>query len=179
MLGEPEVILTILKGVSSGRALPTQSASLISLQHFPLTFRFSHSLLPCVRAVVSTFFDIQFPTLAPNIFFCFSDHQGTLCSSYFFPSSIWHKEESNSFLEYVQSNWLFYAGYCLEVPDLSYTFKNFFITYFLWPFYLLHSPPAPHFEALQILPLQFFYFLFIFCSGFWATQFNAPNITPN
>ena len=32
--------------------------------------------------------------------------------------------------------------------------KNLFISYFLWPFYLLHSSPAPHFEALQIF-LQF------------------------
>ena len=29
------------------------------------------------------------------------------------------------------------------------------VTLSLWPFYLLHSPPAPHFEALQILPFQF------------------------
>ena len=32
--------------------------------------------------------------------------------------------------------------------------KNLFISYFLWPFYLLHSPPAPHFEALQVLAFR-------------------------
>ena len=29
----------------------------------------------------------------------------------------WHHEEDNFFLEYVQSNQLFYAGYCLEMPS--------------------------------------------------------------
>ena len=33
-------------------------------------------------------------------------------------------------------------------PLLSYTF-NLFIGYFPWPFYLFHSPPAPHFKALK------------------------------
>ena len=33
-------------------------------------------------------------------------------------------------------------------------FKNF-ISYFFWPFDLLYSPPAPHFEVLQILLPQF------------------------
>ena len=32
---------------------------------------------------------------------------------------------------------------------------KFFISYFFWPFHLHHSPPGPHFEACEILPLQF------------------------
>ena len=41
-------------------------------------------------------------------------------------------------------------------PLLSYMFKNYFNGYFLCPFYLLHSPPAPNFEALQILPFRIY-----------------------
>ena len=39
---------------------------------------------------------------------------------------------------------------------LSYTSKNLFISYFLCPFYLLHSPLASHQKALQIQTLQNF-----------------------
>ena len=44
-------------------------------------------------------------------------------------------------------------------------FKNFFISYFLWPFYILHSPPASHFEAFQlqiIIMLHYIYLVMIF-----------------
>ena len=41
-----------------------------------------------------------------------------------------------------------------KCPLLSYKVKNLFISYFLWPFYLFHFPPAPHFKTLQILPLS-------------------------
>ena len=63
----------------------------------------------------------------------------------------WHHEEGNFFLEYLQSNWPFYTGYWYFS---SYTFKNIFFSFFLWPFYLFHFPPTPHFKVLQILPLQ-------------------------
>ena len=45
----------------------------------------------------------------------------------------------------------FLRGIIFKCPLLSYNVKNLFISYFLSPFYLLHSPPAPHSEALQIL----------------------------
>ena len=57
-------------------------------------------------------FRYQIPTLAHNIFFCFSNHQGAVF--FFFlllsiASSIlqWHHEVGNFFSEYDQSNWLF------------------------------------------------------------------------
>jgi hypothetical protein len=34
-------------------------------------------------------------------------------------------------------------------------FKNLFISYFLWPFYLLHSPSVPDLKALQIFRSNF------------------------
>ena len=42
-----------------------------------------------------------------------------------------------------------------KCPLLSYTLKNFFISYYVLRFCVLHSPPAPHFEAFQVLPFQF------------------------
>ena len=60
------------------------------------------------------------PPLAPSIFFCFSNHQGSVL--FFFlilslPLSVfqWHHEKGNFFSEYDQSNWLFYVGYYLEM----------------------------------------------------------------
>ena len=58
-------------------------------------------------------------------------------------------------------------------PLLSYTFKKVFISYFRLP-YLFHSTVASHFEAHQILQLQFSK-----CPGPWAIQYNTLNITPN
>jgi hypothetical protein len=58
-------------------------------------------------------------------------------------------------------------------PLLSYTFKNFF-SYFLWPFYLLHSPLAQHFEVSKYLGP---YFLLV--SRSLNHIKNAPYITPN
>ena len=78
----------------------------------------------------------------------------------------WHHEEGSFFLKYDQSDWL--------CPLISYTFKNRIISYLFWPFYLLHSLPPLHFEALEILTLQF-----SVCPGIWAIQCKAPNITPN
>ena len=43
----------------------------------------------------------------------------------------------------------------LLCPFHSYMFKNFFISYFLWPFYFLISLPASHFKTRQVILLQF------------------------
>ena len=51
---------------------------------------------------------------------------------------------------------------------------NLFISYFLWPFYLFHSPSASDIEALQNTSTPIF-----LVSSLWAIQCNAPNITPN
>ena len=83
-----------------------------------------------------------------------------------------YNEKDNFFLEYVQSNWLLYSGYCSEASSSLLVSNNFYISYFLWSFYLLHSPPAPQFIALQILPPQLSK-----CPGLWAIWSNAPNIT--
>ena len=45
----------------------------------------------------------------------------------------------------------FLRGILFMCPFISYMFKNLFISYFLWPFFLLHSPSAPHFKVLQFL----------------------------
>ena len=68
------------------------------------------------QIVVSIFFDPQLLPLAPNTFFCFSNHQ---VDAFFFfllfsiSLSIlqWYRQEGKLFLEYVQSNWLSYAGF--------------------------------------------------------------------
>ena len=72
--------------------------------------------------VVSIFFDLQLPPLAPNIFSCLSNHLGAVF--FFFlllslPSSVlqWHHEGGNFFSEYERSNWFFYVGYYLEVSS--------------------------------------------------------------
>ena len=67
--------------------------------------------------------------LAPNIFFCFSNHQGPEFLFFLllsFQSSVlqWHHEGRNFFSEYDQCNSLFYVGYHLECPLLSYMVKN-------------------------------------------------------
>ena len=42
----------------------------------------------------------------------------------------------------------------LSLP-ISYTFNNLFTNYFLWPFYLFHSHPAPHFKAPKYFRFNF------------------------
>jgi hypothetical protein len=102
----------------------------------------------------------QFPPLDPNMFFCFSNHQGPLLFFYLLillqSSALQcHHKEGNLFLEYDQSNWLFGVGHYLCVLFSPIHSRIFFISYFLWPFYLLHSPLTPHFKVLQIFPFQF------------------------
>ena len=36
------------------------------------------SLCSCDKLSFPPFFDLQLPLLAPNVFFCFSDHQGSV-----------------------------------------------------------------------------------------------------
>ena len=111
--------------------------------------------LPCVDVINFFVFFDHLPSLAPNMFFYFSKELRS--SFYSFTTVIcpqWHREDGNLFLGYVQPNWFFYAGFVYKCPLLSYTFKNLFISYFLSPCCLLHSPPASHFEALKVLPLQ-------------------------
>ena len=112
------------------------------------------------------FLDLEFPPLGPNIFFWFSNHQGAVF--FFFlllslPSSVlqWHHEGGNIFSEYDQSNCLFYVGYYLEVSSSLNTFNNLFISYFLWPFYLFHSPPVSKFSKY-------------FFSNFLSVQVSEP-----
>ena len=64
----------------------------------------------------------------------------------------WHQEGGNFFSEYDQSICLFYVGYYLEVSSsLLYVQKLLYLVSLV----ILHSTPAPHLEALQILQLQF------------------------
>ena len=63
-----------------------------------------------------TLSDLQFPPLTSIIFFCFSNHQGSVFLFFLLfslPSSVlqWHHEEGNLFLEYDKTNLLFYTGY--------------------------------------------------------------------
>ena len=106
--------------------------------------------------VVSIFFDLQLPPLAPNIFSCLSNHLGAafffsllLLSSVICPlMASWRQ-----FLFRIWPSKLAFLLKIIFTSVLSYTAKNLFISYFLWPFYF-HSPPAPHFKALQILTFQ-------------------------
>ena len=128
---------------------------------------------------VSIFCDLQLPPLTPDIFFCFSNHQVAMILFLLLlslPLSVlqWHHVDGNCFSEYNPSNRLFYIGYYYKCPLISYTLKNLFIIYFLWQFYLLYSPPAPHFRALKIRPLQCSK-----CPGLWAIQRNTSNIAAN
>ena len=89
--------------------------------------------------VVFIFFDLHLPSLAPNIISCFSNHEGAfiLLAPTSFTSVVCPS------MGYDQCNFLLYIGYYLEAPSSLLYFQNFFITYFLWPFYLLlHSPLA-------------------------------------
>ena len=98
--------------------------------------------LLCVQLIDSSFyllfFHLQLPALAPNIFFCFSNHQEVV---FFFlllllPSYILqqHHEEENFFSEYDQFNGFFYVGCYLEVSSpmrlrtCSVTFSGNFIS---------------------------------------------------
>ena len=73
--------------------------------------------------VVSSFFDHQLPPLAPNIFSCFSNHQGAVFFFFLLLSLLssvlqWHHDGGNLFSEYDQSNWLFYVSYYLDMSSL-------------------------------------------------------------
>jgi hypothetical protein len=58
------------------------------------------------------FSNLQFPPLALNIFFSFSNNQEAVLFFFFlsllFPSNViqWHHEDGNLFSEYNQYNWL-------------------------------------------------------------------------
>ena len=77
---------------------------------------------------------------------------------FFFPASFhlrqsafqWHHEGISFFVGYTQLNLQDF-----KCPLLSYTFKNLFISYFLWSFYFFYFPPALYFETLQIFPIKF------------------------
>ena len=75
-----------------------------------------------IPTILNVYFDRIITPVTPNIFSCFTIHQGAV---FFFslllslPSSVleWHHEEGNVSSEYVQSKWLFYVGYYLEVSS--------------------------------------------------------------
>ena len=78
--------------------------------------------LPYVGLIHFHLFYLQLPPLAPNIFCCFSNHQGAVFFFFlllFLQSSVtqWRNDGGNFFLEYDQSNWLFYVRYYLEVSS--------------------------------------------------------------
>ena len=90
---------------------------------------------------------LQLPSLACNIFLCFSNHLGAAFLFFLLlslPSSVlrWHQEEGNFFLEYDESNWLFYAVYYLEMSSSVLYVKEFvhysFSDNFIFSIFLLH-----------------------------------------
>ena len=83
----------------------------------------------------SSLYLLQFLKSSKTVFFFF-----LLLS---FPLSVlqWHHDGGNFFSEYDRSDWLFNVGYYLEVSSSLLYVQEFFISYFLWPFYLLHSLP--------------------------------------
>jgi len=69
--------------------------------------------------VIFMFFNFPLTPLSPNIFFCFSKHQGAVF--FFFllllllSSVLLHHKGGNFFLEYSKSNWSFYIGYHFKI----------------------------------------------------------------
>ena len=98
--------------------------------------------------VVSIFFDLQLLPLVPNIFFCFSNHQGAVFF-FFLPLTLppyilqWHHEGSNSFSEYDQSSWLrrILFGSVLFSPMRS---RNFSLITFSCHFYIMKRNYRKH-----------------------------------
>jgi hypothetical protein len=101
--------------------------------------------------IVSIFLDLQLSPLAPNIFFCFSIHQ-EMCSSSSYSSHFRHLFFSDIMMEAISSqnmtnpNWLFYAGYYLEVSSSLLYVQELFHRLFSLAILSSHSPPAPHFK---------------------------------
>ena len=102
---------------------------------------------------------LLFPPLAPNIFFCFKNHQKAVFFFFFLfllfsrPSSAlqWHYEEGNFFSEYDQSYWSLYLGCYLEAYTSIcsrtcslVTFSDHFI-----------FSSARHFQVLQISEVKY------------------------
>ena len=65
----------------------------------------------------------------------------------------WHHEGGNLFSEYDRSNLLSFVGYYLEVSSSLLYDQELVRLLLSLTVYFLHSPPAPYFKALQILPL--------------------------
>ena len=109
------------------------------------------SLCSCDIASLSKFFDLQLPPVALNIYFCFSNHQGTV--SFFLTFSLlssflqYHHEEGNFFLEYAHATG-FLSGilfgsvlfsYIRSITTSYFIFSNFLNT--TWRISLNTSSP--------------------------------------
>ena len=98
--------------------------------------------------------------LAPNILFCFSNHQGAVFFFLLFshPSSVlyWHKKVTISSQNMTNPIFFFCVGYYLEV-EVSFSIRSRIcsLVTFSDPFFFSILQQAPHLKAFQILPLQF------------------------
>ena len=91
--GAPDLILLSLK--------PMKHAFFLTIRYYQTLLVSSFKSVvydfPGIKTVVSIYFDLQLPPLGPNIFFCFSNHQGVeivFFLLFLLPSSVfqWHKK---------------------------------------------------------------------------------------
>ena len=99
------------------------------------------SLCLIEKTVVSIYFDLQLPPLAPNSSYI-SQIINELCSSSSYSFHFHHLYFSgimNFFSEYNQFNWLFYLGYYLEISSCLLNVQELFI-FILFQHHISSSP---------------------------------------